>query len=146
MNPAPRLERFLAFMIDNLLLRVAAELLIAIGGTHSALAMLGVFACVTVYNVISVASSWQATPGQYFLKMKVARLNGQPMRERDALERYLAFMLPFLPMYLSIAPIEVLSMATSWLLLAWFLPILFRTDRCGVHDVICGTVVVKVSR
>lgn len=146
MIPAPRLERFLAFMIDNFLLRIAAEILIAVGGIHSALAMVGVFACVTVYNVLTVASSWQATPGQYFLKMKVARLDGKPMRERDALERYLAFTLPFLPMYLSIAPIEVLSMATSWLLLAWFLPILLRPDRCGVHDVICGTVVVKAPR
>lgn len=146
MKPAPRLERFLAFMIDNLVLRMLAELLIALGGAHSALAMIGVLACVLVYNVLSVASSWQATPGQYFLKLKVIRLDGRPLRERDALERFLAFMLPFLPMYLSIAPIEVLSMATTWMLLAWFLPILWREDRRGVHDVLCEMTVVKVAR
>lgn len=146
MTPAPRLERFLAFMIDNFLLRIIAEILLLIGGPNSALALFGVFACVVVYNVLSVASPWQATPGQYFMKLKVVKLRGGQLSERDALERFLAFMLPFLPMYLSIAPIEVLSMATSWLLLAWFLPILFRQDRAGVHDVICGTLVVKVPR
>ena len=146
MMPAPRLERFLAFMIDNFALRIFAEILLLIGGPHSALAMVGVFACVVVYNVLSVASRWQATPGQYFMRLRVVRHDGSQMTERDALERFLAFMLPFLPMYLSIAPIEVLSMATTWLLLAWFLPILMRDDRSGVHDVICGTIVVKASR
>ncbi len=146
MTPAPRLERFLAFMIDNFLLRIVAEIIMAVGGPNSLVALIGVFACVTVYNVLPVASTWQATPGQYLMKLKVARMDGRQMSERDALERFLGFMLPFLPMYLSIAPIEVLSMATTWLLLAWFLPILLRDDRRGVHDVLCGTIVVKAPR
>lgn len=146
MTPASRLERFFAFMIDNIALRIIAELLIAIGGANKPLVLFGAFGCIVIYNVFTVASSWQATPGQYFMKLRVVRLNGKLMNERDALERFLAFMLPFLPMYLSIAPLEVLSMATTWLLLAWFMPILLRDDRRGVHDVICNTIVVKAVR
>lgn len=146
MTPAPRLERFLAFVIDNFLLRLMAELLLLVGNGNSPIVMLGIFACMVVYNILPVASRWQATPGQHFMRLKVVRLDGKLLNERDALERFLGFLIPFLPMYLSIAPIEVLSMATLWLMMAWFLPILMRDDRCGVHDVLCGTNVVKAIR
>lgn len=146
MNYASRLERFLAFIIDNFLLRLVAEILLLVGGDHSAVALLGAFACLVVYNVLTVASNWQATPGQHLMRLRVIRRDGRLLNERDALERFLAFIIPFLPMYLSIAPLEVLSMATVWLMMAWFMPILLRDDRAGVHDVLCGTLVVKVPR
>lgn len=146
MTLAPRLERFLAFVLDNFLLRLLAEILLLVAGGNTTIALLGIFACMVFYNILPVASRWQATPGQYFLRLKVVRLDGNPMNERDALERFLGFMMPFLPMYLSIAPIEVLSMATLWLMMAWFMPMLLRDDRRGVHDVLCGTNVVKVLR
>ncbi len=146
MNYAPRLDRFLAYIIDSAIMLVIAGLIIKIGGAHSLFAMLGALASQLAYVIVSTASSWQATLGQRAMGVYVARLDGKPLSERDALERFLAYVLPTLPINLSIASIEVLTMASFWLIAAWFSPILWREDRRGVHDVLCDTVVLTGKR
>ena len=84
------------------------------------------------------ASRWQATPGQRAMGIHVARNDGKPISQRDALERFLAFAMPTLPLYLSVAPQEVLGMVSLWLALAWYGPIMLRDDRRGVHDILCN--------
>lgn len=146
MNYASRIDRFMAYMIDNAIMLAITWLMIQIGGAQSLFALLGALACQLAYVIISTASSWQATPGQRLLGIYVARLDGQNLTERDALERFLAYIIPSLPINLSIAPMEVLSMASMWLAAAWFTPILWREDRRGVHDVLCNTMVMAGKR
>lgn len=136
---AGRLERLFANLIDSMIMLLPATALVALGGTESALALIGSFLCNIAYYVAFTASSWQATPGKRMLGIHIARLDGKLLNERDALERFLAYTIPTLPLYLSVAPQQVLGMATLWLSIAWFAPIILRDDRRGVHDVICGT-------
>lgn len=143
---AGRFERLLAYVIDSSVLLVTATLLSKVGGPQSLFAIFGSLACQLAYVIVSTASPWQATPGQRMIGMYVAKLDGKLLTERDALERFLAYIMPTLPINLSIAPIEVLAMATTWLVVAWFSPILWRDDRRGVHDVLCNTVVLSGKR
>ena len=143
---AGRLERFIAYIIDSSVLLVAATLLSKLGGAQSLFAIAGSIACQLAYIIIPTASHWQATPGQRLMGMYVAKLDGKLLTERDALERFLAYVMPTLPVNLSIAPLEVLAMASMWLVIGWFSPILWREDRRGVHDVLCNTVVLSGKR
>lgn len=143
---ANRVERFIAYIIDSMFLVLPVALLSELGGPESALLVIGIFASDLVYHTAFTASEWQATPGQRIMGMYVARLDGRLLSERDALERFLAYQMPRLPMYLSIASMELRAVVISWLVLAWFGPILWRPDRRGVHDVLCNTIVVNGKR
>lgn len=143
---ANRVERFVAYVIDSMLLMLPLVVLSNLGGPGSALLVVGIFASDLVYHTIFTASTWQATPGQRIMNMYVARLDGKTLTERDALERFLAYQMPRLPMYLSIASMELRAVVITWLVLAWFGPILWRPDRRGVHDVICNTIVASGKR
>lgn len=136
-----KLDRLFANIIDSFLLFLGSSALVAIGGANSAMAVVGVFLFTLGYYVGFTSSRWQATPGKRMLELYVVRMDGMPLSQRDALERFLGYALPSLPLYLSIASEEILAMATVWLSMAWFGPILLRDDGRGVHDVLCGTVV-----
>lgn len=149
MRPLPfanRLDRLLANVIDSVVMVAPVALLISIAGEDSLLANVGGFACNIAYYVAFTASRWQATPGKRLMGIYVVRNDGKLLNERDALERFLGYVIPTLPLYLTIAPPNVLGMATIWLSLAWYLPILLRDDKRGVHDVLCGTAVVSGKR
>lgn len=143
---APRLERFIAYIIDSMFLMLPLVFLSNFGAPESALVVIGIFASDLVYHTVFTASEWQATPGQRIMNMHVTRLDGRLLTERDAVERFLAYQMPRLPMYLSIASFELRAVVISWLVIAWFAPILLRDDRRGVHDVICNTAVVNGKR
>jgi len=61
-----------------------------------------------------------------------------PLNFRDAAMRYLAFIMPLLPLYTSLLPDRSAISVSVWLCLMWFLPILVRQDRRGMHDQICN--------
>jgi len=142
-QPANRLERLFANLIDTFVLMLPAALLLNVAGPESALAVLGSFACQVAYYVAFTASDWQATPGKRLFAMRVERLDGAPLTQRDALERFLAYVIPSLPLYSTLLPAPLLGILAVWLSFAWFLPIIIRPDQRGLHDLICRTRVVR---
>ena len=145
MMPASRLERFFAFIFDYFMV-VILSVGVASVVPYAVLVLYSMLICSIIYYTIALASSWQATPGQRLMQLRVVKLDGRLLTERDALERFLAFYIPFLPIYLSIAPLETLGTISTALMIAWFLPILLRDDHRGMHDLICNTNVLKAPR
>jgi uncharacterized RDD family membrane protein YckC len=79
-----------------------------------------------VWVVAYFATFWTATgetPGNRAMRIRVARVDGRPLRPRHALLRLVGILLS-LPLF------------------AGFVPILFNERRRGLHDVLAGTVVV----
>lgn len=138
---AGRAERFLAYLIDVILLIGAGELLARLmgGGTITLLAN---FLFQAFYYTHFTASHWQATPGQRITGLHVVRIDRKPLRIPDALERFLVFLFPILPLYVSFIPLDIVRVLCTWLVMVWFLPILFTEQRIGMHDRICGQRVV----
>jgi uncharacterized RDD family membrane protein YckC len=78
------------------------------------------------YNIWFVAGSWQATPGKHWLGMKVVMENGSPLTLTQSAARHFA---------------TGISMAMLGL---GYLTMAFRADKAALHDLICGTRVVRV--
>lgn len=144
---AGRGERFLAYLLDMLFIlvpvRLAAELFISTG-TNGEPIVAPVFFVVmflinAAYYTYFTASRWQATPGKRLLGMYVIRTDHQRLGLSNALERFLAFTLPFMPVYVSFIPSDVAKMLAMMLVIYWFLPILYTPQRVGVHDRLCRT-------
>ena len=135
---AGRAERFFAYLIDALILLVPGTLVVALLDSAD-VAVVGVFLVSLSYYTYFTASRWQATPGKRMLSIYVARVDHQPLTPRDALERFLAFILPSLPIYSSIMPQQQAAMVVFWLTVTWFAPILFPPERIGLHDRMCRT-------
>lgn len=138
---AGRLERLFANLIDTLILIIPNGLLIHLIGAEG-LATIFTFLAILAYYVYFTASPWQATPGKRMLGIYVVRTDGRPLARRDALERFLAYSIPSLPMYASFLSPEWVSTLAVSLSLFWFAPILFTEERIGYHDRLCGTRVV----
>lgn len=139
---AGRFERLLANLVDTFLLFVPAVLLASAGGTGSPLALIGGFLCNVAYYTAFTSGQWQATPGKRLFNLYVVKLNGQKLSQRDALERFLGYIIPSLPLYLTRLPEGVIGTIAIYLSLAWFAPVLFRPDRAALHDLLCRTRVV----
>ncbi len=135
---AGRLERFLAYLIDAIILLVPSMLLVGLMGAVSSVTLAS-FLINLVYYTYFTASHWQATPGKRLLGIYVARADRQPLSQRDALERFLAFILPTLPLYTSLLAENTAPMIVVWLSVVWFSPILFTVERMGLHDRLCNT-------
>jgi len=139
--PAGRLERFFAFLIDMVILSIPILLVITpLKGT--AFVMVVEFVAILSYFTWFNAGVWQATPGQRILSIYVIRTNGGPLTLRDSLERTLAFYLPRLPLYASFIEPQLAQALVVWLSGLWFIPILVRENRMGLHDQLSGTRVV----
>ena len=140
-------ERLLAYLLDQLIVVLPIVLLAQPFIRESAsgeiiidpAAYMVIFVVNLAYHSYCVASRWQATLGMRILSMHVARIDGRPLKMRDAIERFLAFFLPQLPSYASFIPKEHASILVVFLTIYWFSPILFRVDRMGMHDRLCGT-------
>lgn len=138
---AGRLERLFAYLIDSIfLLFPAAAMMNLLNG--NGLAVLSSFLCSLAYYTHFTASAWQATPGKRLLGIYVIRTDRRKLTRRDALERFLAFIIPGLPIYTSFIPDQVATIMVFWLSLFWFLPVLFTDERIGYHDRLCRTRVV----
>lgn len=129
-------ERIFASLIDTLIM-LAPHLLVAkyMGDTGPAM-MLG-FLMNLSYFTWFTSSAWQASPGQRILNIHVVRIDGRKLNKLDALERFLVFIAPTLPMYASAVPQDMAPAITVGLSLVWFLPIVINEKRMGVHDQIC---------
>jgi uncharacterized RDD family membrane protein YckC len=138
---AGRLERLFANLIDTLIL-VIPSLAIASLFKGNPVAILGTFMASLAYYTYFTASHWQATPGKRLLSLYVIRTDGFSLTRRDALERFLAYSLPSLPLYTSLVPEEVAPLLVFWLSLIWFVPILVTPERAGYHDRLCNTRVI----
>jgi uncharacterized RDD family membrane protein YckC len=91
------------------------------------------------YYTYFVASRWQATPGKRLMNIYIIRSDNRMLTPRDALERFLAFFMPSLPIYISFMPDNVTPIIVFWLSMFWFSPILYTPERTGVHDRLCNT-------
>lgn len=135
---AGRLERLLANLLDSIILVVPAGL--AAGLLQgSNLAIAATFFCSLSYYTYFTASAWQATPGKRLLGIYVIRTDGQRFTKRDALERFLAYIIPSLPLYTSVVSEQIAPVICFWLSLFWYAPILFTDERVGYHDRLCST-------
>jgi uncharacterized RDD family membrane protein YckC len=138
------LERLLAWVVElfaNILFPSLILTLLQVGA-KSPLGLIITFAFAAFYSIWFTMSDWQATPGQRLFGIRVERANGQRMDFRASTERFLAYYIPSLPMYTDRLPDETLAKLALWLVIVWFAPILGRSDRRGVHDLLCGTRVV----
>lgn len=148
---AGRLERLFANLIDTLILFIPAAVIYSLTATTNAegelepasASMLIVFLVHMAYYTTFTSGPWQATPGKRLLNMHVIRIDRQKLTQRDALERFLAYVLPSLPMYASFLPQSIAAGGTIWLSIFWFVPILTHPQRMAVHDKICRTLVVS---
>lgn len=135
---AGRAERFFAYLIDTIILAVPGALVVSLL-KGAEVAIIGVFLISLAYYTYFTASAWQATLGKRMLNLYVARADKKALTPRDALERFLAFILPTLPVYTSFIPEKHAPVLVFWLTMVWFSPILFRPDRTGLHDRLCNT-------
>jgi uncharacterized RDD family membrane protein YckC len=144
---AGRGERFLAYLLDMLFILIPVRLVAAlfVGTDNSGeptiepVFFLVMFLINAAYYTGFTASRWQATPGKRLLGMYVIRTDHQRLSLSSALERFLAFTLPFMPVYVSFIPPAPAKMLTMILVMYWFLPILYTQERVGIHDRLCRT-------
>jgi uncharacterized RDD family membrane protein YckC len=135
---AGRLERLLAYLIDTIILVVPAMYFASI--LHGdAIATPLCFLASMAYYTYFTASRWQATPGKRLLGIYIIRTDNRMLTYRDGAERFLAFMLPSLPMYASFIPANVAPGLSLTLSIVWFASILYTEERVGLHDRICHT-------
>jgi len=135
---AGRLDRLFANLIDTFIVLVPSSLCASILG-GGPITLLAAFLCNAGYYTLFNSSAWQATPGKRLMKIYIVRVNGQKLGQAQALERFLAFILPSLPVHLSFLSENSGMLLVFWLSIFWFSPILFRDDRAGIHDRICDT-------
>ena len=135
---AGRLERLFANLIDSLILIIPSGVVAALLD-HDGLVTLATFLVSLGYYTHFTASDWQATPGKRLLGLYVIRTDYRALTQRDAVERFLAYSIPSLPLYASFLSAQAAPMLVFWLSLFWFAPILFTPERIGTHDRLCGT-------
>lgn len=133
MTPAHPLERVLAWLIDMIVLVLPRGLLVALLG-ETGPGLIATFLCDLAYFSWLNGGRWQATVGQRVLGIRAIRNDGRALSLRDATERFLAFILPFLPVYASFLPKDVGPYLMVWLIGLWLVPILVSPKRLGMHD------------
>jgi uncharacterized RDD family membrane protein YckC len=95
-------ERFLAHLIDNVIVFFVASALVTFLQADEGLQMLVGFLSGLFYYAAFQSGKWQASPGMRVLGIRLLRLGAVPVVSvRDAVMRYLAFMGPLYPMYVS---------------------------------------------
>ncbi len=137
---AGRAERLFANLLDTLFLLLPNIFLFNVFGEGKAL--IAGFVIYAAYYTYFVGSRWQATPGKRVLNIHVVMASGEKPSHAAAFERFIVYVLPSLPLYLSVLPEESAKLLFLWLNLLWFTPILYTPERRGLHDTIVGTRVV----
>ena len=135
---AGRLERLLAYLIDTILLVVPAMVFASLLHGDPVVTPLCFLASMAYYTYFT-ASRWQATPGKRLLGIYVIRTDHRMITLRDGAERFLAFILPSLPMYTSFIPQQMAPGVSLALSVAWFASIIYTEERVGMHDRLCHT-------
>jgi len=135
---AGRLERLFANLIDSIFLVLIGSV-VTLSLESEGLVVLITFLISLGYYTHFTSSSWQATPGKRLLNIYVIRTDNRALTQRDAVERFLAYSIPGLPLYASFMDAGTGMMLTLWLSLFWFFPILITLERVGMHDRLCST-------
>lgn len=149
-------DRLLAWIIDQLGASLCTGFILALLITFGLVELRGTpeepvldqsallvkFLCFTTYHLLSTSGRWQSTPGQRLAGVHIIRTNGRTITKSLALERYLAFVMPFLPLYAGFLPEKTAGILVIWLCIFWFTPILYAREKQGMHDRICLTRVV----
>jgi uncharacterized RDD family membrane protein YckC len=144
------LERIFANLIDTLIMLLPNGMIALVmsntdGQGEPAVnpaTLLVLFLCNVAYYTAFTSGRWQATPGQRLLGIRIIRSDGHNLNQRDALERYLAFVLPSLPLYTSLLPDTIAPTLAGMLTLFWLAPILYTANRAGIHDRLTHTRVI----
>lgn len=79
------------------------------------------------YNIWFVAGGWQATPGKHWLGMKVVTADGAALTLGQSAKRHVA------------SGISMLSLGLGFFMAG------FTREKTALHDMICGTRVVRVK-
>lgn len=126
MEPAGFQIRFIAYLIDAVLLGIATSFLHLIAGEPTEVSFEGMLDLILNLLYFTVAISvWSATIGKHLLGLCVLRPDGSRVGPGRALARYFAHLL------------------SALLLFVGFIMIGLRQDKRGLHDLICDTVVVR---
>lgn len=137
-------DRLIAYMIDMVVVAFPGALVLSFVGTIDAdgkltlapESVLIVFLLKMAYFVAFLSSRWQATPGMRVMALHLIRTDGRAISQRDALERYLALVIPMLPLDSTLLPNGVAGALAGFMLVLWFSPLF--TTRVGLHDKWCG--------
>jgi uncharacterized RDD family membrane protein YckC len=97
---AGRLERLFANLIDSIFLVLIGSV-VTLSLQEEGLIVLITFLISLGYYTHFTSSSWQATPGKRLLNIYVIRTDNRALTQRDAVERFLAYSIPGLPLYAS---------------------------------------------
>ncbi len=138
--------RFIAYIIDSILLAIAGGILVFVtglgigigaiisGGTAEETEIVaGIFGFIInitlslIYYVVFVGAKGQ-TPGKMVLGLKIIQISGEEMTYGRAFLRWIGYWVSFLIMGIG------------------FLMIAFSREKQGLHDKIAGTYVVRVGR
>ncbi len=133
--------RLFAFVIDAVILLPIGALIGSIFGQRTFFEALVGLVVTGTYYVAFLVSSWQATPGKRLIGMYVTNQDGSSLNRQQAIERFLAFLMPQLPIYSSLDPNSSYTLIV-WLMTIWFLPIALTDQKTGLHDLLCRTRVV----
>jgi len=161
-------RRFIAKFIDNLIFySVAFIYLVIISGGHPhtiisllvkdamspadhplliLIAGLMLYAFMLAYGTSFIASSWQATPGMRLFGMYVAKDQKRLTNQRAA-GRVLLYFIPGIIVAIASQVVNDHSLVNMWffygIYAVWYLPIVFTKEKTAIHDMICGTRVIK---
>lgn len=132
--------RLLAVLIDTLILFPMIDLLtMVIDGLFFQALMSMVIA--STYAALFVSGPWQATPGKRIVGIYIIHQTGRPLNQHEALQRYIGYIIPTLPLYSSLEP-QTMNMLAMWLLIIWFVPVFVTKQRTAMHDILCNSRVI----
>ena len=144
---APLHERFLAFLIDNIIMAFIGAIcavMMQITQHDVGPATLVSFLVGLFYYSYFHSGKWQASPGMRILGLRLAKLGKfRTIRPSDAAMRYIAMVMPVLPIYTSIIPRDFAMTLVFWLGMVWFGLAVFRPDRAAMHDLLSNMRVVR---
>lgn len=124
MNYAGFWRRFVAWIIDGIILGAVSGMLIAIIGTQQTANLLGFIGFIYAIGFWT----WRGqTPGKMAMGVKIIKTDGSPIDIGRALLRYLGYL------------VSAIIICIGYLMIAW------DSKKQGLHDKIAGTYVVKTS-
>lgn len=120
-------QRFLAFVIDAIILGVINQIVVSTVGGGDALAVSGLTTLIGIAYVVGLWTYWGGqTVGKKAMGIKVVKTDGSAFGLVPAIIRYVGYII------------------SGIVFLLGFIWILFDADKQGWHDKIAGTYVVKV--
>jgi uncharacterized RDD family membrane protein YckC len=130
--------RLLAVLIDVMILLPVDLLMRPIFDGNLFLNALANLLVTGLYCVAFTCGRWQATPGKRLLNLYVTDKWGKALQPKQATARYLAYLMPSLPMYSSLQG-NTAEMMVLCLGILWFSPVIWTVQKTGVHDMLCDT-------